>query len=135
MTSIYILKYGTAMKSPYTLRVALGQTPSPLEVCLSSGCIVMSIQSHWSSVESSYSSSAESRNHISICCGIMVHPCWIYVRYFEESLVIKMKLLFLSLVHNFNLTPVITKSSISKSKELWWEAAYALFSLSGSISM
>jgi hypothetical protein len=44
MTAVCILKHGTAVKSPYTLRVALGQTPSPLEVCLSSGCIVMSIQ-------------------------------------------------------------------------------------------
>jgi len=79
MTAVCILKHGTAVKSPYTLKVALEQTPSPLKVCLSSGCIMMSIQYQWSSLEAIYSSSAESRNHITIYCGIMVHPCWIYV--------------------------------------------------------
>jgi len=73
MTIVCILQHGTAVKSPYTLRVALEQTPSPIEVCLSYGYIVMSVQCQWSSVEANYSSSAESRNHISICCGIMVH--------------------------------------------------------------
>lgn len=121
MTTICIMKLGTTMKSPYTVRVALGQTASPLEVVLSSGCTVMSIQCHQSSVETSCSSSAASSNHFSKFCGIMVHLCCNYIRHFGEGLVfmINMKSFSLSVVCNLNLNPVITRTFPSNSKKLW----------------